>query len=235
MFKFPVLIGDIGGTSSRFAVLSGPGGPLSHLVVVATAIHATPSTAIPLAVKELGGPPPRSAFLGIAGRVDAPIVRLTNASWTVDAPRIGMDLRFTTITLVNDYVPLAAILPSLDTENPGELARIGPALASVQGNRIAPGPVTGVGVAACISVLDRSWLQPTEAGHMAFGACEAEELAIWPLIDRVNGRTSVETVLSRPGLVRLHRAFARRMGCQAQSRMSADVIENCQFSPVQFP
>lgn len=224
MFAFPLLVADIGGTSSRFAVLPKPCATLSRLIVMPTSAHATPSLAICAALDQLGGDKPRSAFLGIAGRVDGPSMRMTNASWTVDAERIGRDLGLSAVTLINDYVPVVAMLPLLDAEDPRDLARIGPVLAPAHGNRVALGPGTGLGTAACISVQGRYWLQPTEAGHMDFGACEAEELALWPLIERVNGRISAETVLSGPGLVRLHHAFAQRAGREAPSRMSADVI-----------
>ena len=74
MFTFPVLIGDIGGTTSRFAILPGPGGDLSRPVLMPTASRATPIMAIRTALDELGGEHPRSAFLGIAGRVGSSVV-----------------------------------------------------------------------------------------------------------------------------------------------------------------
>lgn len=214
MFTFPLLIGDIGGTTSRFALLSGQGAPPSRLSVMATARHTTPSDAIRAALAALRGEAPRAAFLGVAGRVDGPVVRLTNAPWVVNAAQIGMDLGLSAVSLVNDYVPVAALLPALDRESTGALVHVGPSLPPVQGNRIAMGPGTGLGASACIPVQERSWLQPTEAGHMSFGACDSEELAIWPRIERAGARIAVETVLSGPGLVRLYRAVARREGSE---------------------
>ncbi|WP_407664082.1 glucokinase [Microvirga alba] len=204
--------------------MPAPGEPLSRLITMATSLHTTPGMAIRSALNALGGPSPRSALLGVAGRVDAPTVRLTNASWTIDAAEIGADLGLSSAMLVNDYVPVAAALPLLEVGQPVEIARIGPAIPCGQGNRVALGPGTGLGAAACIPVRGRYWLQPTEAGHVDFGACDADELAIWPLIDRVGGRITAETVLSGPGLTRLHHAAAQRRGQVPPSLTPAEVI-----------
>lgn len=223
-FEFPVLIADIGGTFARFAVLIGPDAPLTPLVVVATNDHATPSLAIRSVLESLGAPRPRSALLGLAGRVVAPVARLTNAPWEVDAARLAGELGLSGVTLVNDYVPVAALLPSLTAGASGDLTAIGPDLPPGEGNRIALGPGTGLGAAACIPVRDLCWLQPTEAGHMSFGACEAAERALWPLIGHGSGAVSAETVLSGPGLVRLCRAIALGSGRASPWESPAAVI-----------
>ncbi|WP_414473890.1 glucokinase [Microvirga sp. M2] len=224
MFTFPVLIGDIGGTTSRFAILPCANGEVPRLVVMPTASHETPTLAIRSALVELGGQPPRSAFLGIAGRVGSSVVSLTNASWTVDAERIGIDMGLLQVTLVNDYVPVAAATLVLDPRRVDELVPIAPVLACGTGARLAVGSGTGLGVSACIPVGRRHWLQSTEAGHINFGACAADELATWPYIDRLAGRITAEAVLSGPGLVRLYGAIARRTGALPVCEEPADVI-----------
>ncbi len=189
-----------------------------------TTQHAAPSAAIRFALQELGGPPPRSAFIGLAGRVDGPVARLTNAPWVVDAAWIGSELNLEKVVLLNDYIPVAAATLLLDPEHPGELVRIGPVLPGRQGLRLALGPGTGFGAAACLPVQDRYWLQSTEAGHTDFGACTPEDLALWPLIEAVGGRISAETLLSGPGLVRLYHATANRIGIIPACNTPADVL-----------
>ena len=46
MVPFPVLLGDIGGTNARFAVLAGDGEPARPLPSTLTAEHASPVEAI---------------------------------------------------------------------------------------------------------------------------------------------------------------------------------------------
>lgn len=224
MFEFPVLIADIGGTYARFAILPAPDENLSRLINVPTSRYGGPSAAIGSALDALETAPPRSALLGVAGRVDAPVVTLTNAPWTVDAAGIAADLGLSRVVLVNDYVPVAATLPFLDAGRRDELARLGPAVACGGGNRVALGPGTGLGVAACIPVQDRFWLQATEAGHTAFGASDGDEFTTFPLIERLSGRLTAETILSGPGLVRLYRALAQHRGLSPPSCNPAEVI-----------
>jgi glucokinase len=176
----------------------------------------------------LDGEAPRAAFLGIAGRVSSPVVTMTNAPWTVDASGIGTAFRLEQVVLVNDYVPVAALLPSLGPERPVELAVLGRPLPGRDGVRIALGPGTGLGAAACIPTQDCYWLHPTEAGHVSFGACEDEEFALWPLLERVGGRITAETLLSGPGLVRLYRALSLRRAESPTGSSPADIVAQAQ-------
>jgi glucokinase len=157
---------------------------------------------------------PRSALIAVATRVDAPVVRLTNAAWVIDAARIGAELGLSRVAVVNDYVPVAASLALLRTGG-GDLARLGPERPCGPGTKLVLGPGTGLGAAALLPVGDRWAVQPTEAGHVEFGPSSDEDLTLWPLIERVGGRITSETLLSGPGLWRLYSAAARRQGCPA--------------------
>jgi len=74
------------------------------------------------------------------------------------------------------------------------------------------GPGTGLGAAALAPVGDRFLVLPTEAGHVEFGPAEADEAVFWDGLERVCGRVTAETILSGPGLVRLHQAIVRAAG-----------------------
>src|SRR4051794_6255831 len=203
----PVLIGDIGGTNARFAVLPRPGAPLVPLPRVLTADFPGPVAAIRDALRESGAPPPRTAMLAVAARVESPVVQMTNAHWTVDAAEIGADLGLDRVTLVNDFVPIAAALEAL-READGDLARIGPELPVATGPKVVLGPGTGLGAAALAPVGEHLAVLPTEAGHVEFGPADDDEAAVWPGLERVHDRVTTEAVLSGPGLERLHRALA---------------------------
>lgn len=206
-YRYPVLIGDIGGTNARFALLPAPGAPMTALPRALTASFPGPVAAICDALRDC--PQPRSAVLAIAGRVEGPIIEMTNAHWTVDAAEIAAALGLDRIVLVNDYVPVAAALSALHEEPDGDLARIGPGIEAQPGPKVVLGPGTGLGAAALVPVYDRLMVLPTEAGHVEFGPADEEEAAIWPGIERVCERVTTETVLSGPGLVRLYQALAR--------------------------
>ncbi|CAO4149434.1 glucokinase [Methylorubrum extorquens] len=200
MFEFPVLIGDIGGSNARFGLIETRGAPPRLLSREATHGHPDPSAAIRASLAQGGGPAPRSAILAIAGRVDAPAVQLTNADWLVDAAAIARDFGLARVALVNDYVPVAAGAAGIA---PDDLTPIGPSRGDASGPRLVLGPGTGFGAAALIPYEDRLAIVSTEAGHTDLGPTDAEEFEIWPAVERVEGRVTVETLLSGPGLARI--------------------------------
>ena len=212
MFEFPLLLGDVGGTNARFAVVPKPHGVPFALPKTFTAAHIGPSEAIEAALRGQDCPRPRSAFIAVATRVDAPVVRLTNASWVIDAAAIGADLGLSRVVLVNDYVPVAASLAMLRGD--GDLARLGPDLPTGPGTKLVLGPGTGLGAAALLRLGERWAVQPTEAAHVDFGPRGDRETALWPLIE-ADGRVTAETLVSGPGLLRLYRAAARLQKCAA--------------------
>ncbi|GEP08712.1 glucokinase [Methylobacterium gnaphalii] len=206
MFEFPVLVGDIGGTNARFGVIDERGAVPRVLSHEPTKGHPDISAAIRASLEKGGNPTPRSAVLAIAGRVDAPSVQLTNASWVIEAERIGRDFGLSRVVVVNDYVPVAAGAAGIA---PTDLSPIGEATDPGRGARLVLGPGTGFGAAALVPYEDRLAIVSTEAGHTDFGPVDDEDFEIWPGIERLDGRVTVEALLSGPGLSRLHAAVRR--------------------------
>ena len=221
MFEFPVLVGDIGGTNARFGLIEARGGTPRVLSHEPTAGHADPSAAIRAAMAKGGGPAPRSAILAIAGRVDAPAVPLTNAHWVVEGAAIGRDFGLSRVAVVNDYVPVAAGAAAIA---PDDLTPVGPERHDAPGPRLVLGPGTGFGAAALVPYEDRLAIVSTEAGHTDLGPADAEEAALWPALERTDGRITVETLLSGSGLARLHAAIrAVRAGGDGRFHDPAEV------------
>ncbi len=109
------------------------------------------------------GAAPRSAMIAVATRVDRPVIRLTNAHWTIDAEAIGRGLGLERVTLVNDYTPVAASVTVLDAAR-GDLAPLGEARLAGAGTRVVLGPGTGFGAAALVPVGEQLAILATEAG-----------------------------------------------------------------------
>jgi glucokinase len=223
MFAFPVLLGDIGGTNARFAVLPAPGAAVQLLPRTLTAQTPDPVGAIRIALEAYRGAAPRSAIIAVATRVDAPAIRLTNAHWVVDAEAIGRALGLARVTLVNDYTPVAASVTVLD-EARGDLAPIGDFAPSQAGARVVLGPGTGLGAGALVPVEDRAAILATEAGHMEFGPTTEEETALWPHLERVGGRVSAEVVLSGPGMFRIAKALSAHRCVECPFTLPNDVL-----------
>ncbi|WP_425486962.1 glucokinase [Microvirga thermotolerans] len=218
------MLGDIGGTNARFAVLPGPGEPVHLLPRALTAQAPGPVEAIGAALESHDGPRPRSAIFAVATRVDRPAIRLTNAHWTIDAAEIGTALGLERVSLVNDYTPVAASVTVLD-EARGDVAPLGEAGPAGSGIRVVLGPGTGFGAAALVPIEDRLAILATEAGHMEFGPADSEEMALWPHIERVGGRVTAEVVLSGPGLFRLSKALAAKRGLPCPFNVPNDILD----------
>ncbi|MBM6593346.1 glucokinase [Microvirga pudoricolor] len=222
-FAFPALLGDIGGTNARFAVLPAPGEPVRLLPRRLTADTPSPVEAIQGALDTYDGAAPRSAMIAVATRVDKPVIRLTNAHWTIDARAIGEALGLERVTLVNDYTPVAASVTVLETAK-GDLAPIGSTETAGPGARVVLGPGTGLGAAALVPVEDRLAILATEAGHIEFGPSGDDEFAFWHHLERTGNRVSAETVLSGPGLFRLSKALSAHRGRDCPFRLPNDVL-----------
>jgi glucokinase len=220
--RYPLLVGDIGGTNARFGLIERPGGALVLLPRIRTSEHPDAVAAIRAVLDGGGRPKPRAALLAVAARVEGPVAHLTNAGWTLDTYEVAAAFGLEAVRIVNDFVPVAAALAVLGREE-GDLLRLGRDCTAGPGARLVLGPGTGLGAAALLPVAEGWAIHPTEAAHTDFGPAHDDEAALWPLIQRVGGRITAEAVLSGPGLLRLYRALARTRNLPAVCAIPEEV------------
>jgi glucokinase len=208
VIPFPVLVCDIGGTNVRSALQIAPDAPLGPVVHRKTHDYPGLVEAVEAAVAELGGRP-RSLIACGAGPVDGRSLKLTNASWEIDGPETARRLDLAQGLLFNDFEAQALSLPAI----PREWARaIGPAAFGPPGPQVILGPGTGLGVGALVEAAGRHTPLASEACHIDFGPVGDEEAALWPHLERAHGRVTTESVISGPGLVRVHDARMAAIG-----------------------
>jgi glucokinase len=213
----PLLVADIGGTNCRVALVKSPGAAPQTVLRLLTRDEPTCEAALTRAMALCGSARPRSAVLAVAGPVIGLGAELTNAGWAFDGASLSDALGREQGLLVNDFEALATCLPVL---GPAELTPIGAGTAAPDGARLILGPGTGFGAAALVGREGRYTIVPTEAGHIELGPVSEDEFALWPLLERVHGRVTVESLLSGAGLARLDAALRRRAGGQVQSGAS---------------
>jgi glucokinase len=201
-FAFPVLLSDIGGTNARFALAKVPGEPLEPGPHLKTADHASLEAAIGVA-RSAFSTEPRSMIACAAGPVEGRKVNMTNAAWNIDGAAVAAAAKFDQGLLLNDFEAQAlslAALPGSSTKWIGEPR-------DAAGPQLVLGPGTGLGVSLFLKVAHQFLALPSEAGHVDFGPTNLEEAKIWSKMSGPPFRITAESLLSGPGLVRLH--FAR--------------------------
>ncbi len=212
-FPFPVLVCDVGGTNVRLALQSEPDAPLGEVVHLKTWDYPGLAEAIEAGISKLGARP-RSVVACGAGPVVGRTLKLTNAPWTMDGQEIARRLDLGQGLLLNDFEAQALSLPTI----PEQWARrIGPLAFGAPGPQLILGPGTGLGVGALIEAAGRHTPLSSEACHIDFGPVTAEDWAIWPHLERAHGRITSESVISGPGLLRVHRARMASIGAAAPS------------------
>ena len=230
-FPFPVLICDIGGTNARFALVPAPGAPLETGPHLKTKDFPGLEDAL-AAVFEGFDIRPRSLIACAAGPVSRRAVKMTNADWTIDGAEVAAKAGLDQGLLLNDFEAQAFSLPVLELGR--ELGWVQPigAFAPKPGAHLILGLGTGLGVAALLEIESRHFALASEAGHMDFGPLGAEETALWPYLDRGSlGRISAETILSGPGLMRLHLARCLAAGVAAAESSEIALIERAHAEP----
>jgi glucokinase len=219
---FPVLIADIGGTNTRFALIEAIDAPVERIPDTGTADHASLEDAIEAAVYARTTLRPRSAIVALAGPIDGERVDLTNAAWVVEPPKVVARAGLEEMILLNDFEATSLSLPALTAE---DVAPIGEPALGEAGTRAVIGPGTGLGVGAAVRGRS-SWVPvPGEGGHIDLGPVSARDFAIWPHLERVQGRISAEALLSGAGLVRLYRGICVSNGVRPQHALAKDVSE----------
>ncbi|MFC7052292.1 glucokinase [Hansschlegelia quercus] len=203
-----LLVGDIGGTNSRFGLAGGDDHRPYDMEIERGDDHATFEDAVAAYLEKRDARPDRAVF-AIAGPVAGRAARLTNrGAWSFDADALEKRFGLQRVDLVNDFVAQAASLPYLDAS---ELAAIGDAQPT-DATKAALGPGTGLGVAGLMRDGER-WIPiPSEGGHIELAATNEREAAIVAIVRRSIDRVSAETLNSGIGMPRLHAALAELDG-----------------------
>ena len=199
-----ILLGDIGGTNARFALLSGGEiGPVSTLPVAG---FADPRGAIAAFLETVPDHmAPTAAVLAVAGPVRGGRAALTNGVWRFEADRLGAALGLGRVRLVNDFEAQAWALPALED---ADRQSVGGGTAVREAPLAVLGPGTGLGVAGLVP-RDGTWQAlVTEGGHVTMAPTDARESRILDHLRAGGGHVSAERVISGPGLVNLYRAMA---------------------------
>lgn len=217
---YPRLVGDIGGTNARFAMVLAPGAAITHIRTLPCAEYPSIAEAVEAYLKLEAVPAPRNAAMGIANPVTGDVISLTNNNWSFSTEAVRKRLGLERLLFINDFTALALSLPHLAA---GERRQVGGGVA-VEGAAIGViGPGTGLGVSGLIPYKGHYSALEGEGGHTTLSPQTEEEFAVIGAILKSYPHCSAERVLSGPGLHTLYRALAEVRGVAAADIGSPEI------------
>jgi glucokinase len=217
-----VLVGDVGGTNARFAVVETEPFYIADRLDLPADNYPAFDAALDAYLDHLGREHPNAAAIGVAGPVTAGQVNFTNRNW--EASEDGLRKRgFARALLINDFAAAAYAVVALE---PDDLCDIGPRLEGVEDEPVTVlGAGTGFGVSCLARFRGTSLPIATEGGHVSFAPQDAEQSEVRRILAGQFGHVSIERVLSGPGLVNLHVALGEMAGQTVPACTAAEIVE----------
>ncbi len=221
----PLLVGDIGGTHARFALVDSSGGAPQQTQVLHCANFAGPVAAAQAYLEQLPERVrPGRAALAVATAVTTGVIKLTNNDWELDCDEMAAVLDLSSVTVLNDFEALALSLPHL---GPDDYRLIGSAQPDAGLPMAVIGPGTGLGVGGVIplgSSPERWRAVASEGGHVTLHANDEFQAAVLAAARMQFAHVSAERLLSGIGLPTLRQAIATVQGLDAIEPLNSEQI-----------
>jgi len=201
------LVGDIGGTNARFALVDEANQP-QNARTYAAAQYASLADALRCYLDDVSIRAPSSAAIAVATRVRDDAVEFTNNErWSFSTSALAAELNIADLRVINDFTALALAVPHIPKKH---IEKIGQGASRPNEPLGVVGPGTGFGVSGMIPIDERgNWRAlKSEGGHCSASALTSREMAVLSVFTRRFGHVSFERFLSGPGLVNI--VFALR-------------------------
>ena len=200
------LVGDIGGTNSRFGLVEKGSTEIIHVESVKNDSFSGLEAAASHYLKNQGVNALRSAAIAVAAPVDREIITLTNRDWSFSIASLSKATNSAHFRLLNDYEALALALPHIAQS---DLAQIGGTMPNKNSMKVVLGPGTGLGMAMLAPLPQGSWMAlPGEGGQITLPVVTKEEMALRDAMVGAGEFCEVEWVLTGPGLFLLYKIIS---------------------------
>lgn len=200
------LVGDIGGTNSRFGLVE-PGSIAVHDIgVLKNDGFDSLEAAIAAYLASRGIASLTAAAIAVAGPVEGEVVTLTNRDWRFTRESLRQAAAADRVRLLNDFEALALSLPHLAGE---DIVQIGGETPARRGVKIVLGPGTGLGMATLAPLPDGGWMAlPGEVGHITLPVVTRAEFDWRERMTKPGMPFESEDAITGGGLLRMYRAMA---------------------------
>jgi len=200
--KGAILVGDIGGTNTRLAIVEIVRGHFNFLAEETFASREEPSLENALR-KFLSNPihPVTRASLGVAGPVRQGRCEATNLPWVIDSQEIARQLNLPQVGLINDWEAGAYGIAALETK---DFEVLNQGTRDPEGNRAVIAAGTGLGEVGLFWDGREHTPFPSEGGHADFAPRNHLEMDLLDYLLKRHARVSAERVISGPGLFNIY-------------------------------
>jgi glucokinase len=200
------LVGDIGGTNSRFGLVEVGSTRVREIEVLKNNNFASLEDSIGAYVKAQGLSELAAAAIAVAGPTEGEIVALTNRDWSFTRDSLRKAALARRFRLLNDFEALALSLPHLEGDDIVQIGGETPAKPAV---KIVLGPGTGLGMATLAPLPQGGWMAlPGEVGHITLPVATQEEFDWREKMSKPGTPFESEDAITGGGLLLMYRAIA---------------------------
>ncbi|NRA19465.1 MAG: glucokinase [Oceanospirillaceae bacterium] len=217
--SYYALVGDIGGTNARFALVEEASVELAHVEVLNCQDFNNFDQAVAYYYQKIGVNPLNKACISFACPIGDDL-KMTNNHWAFNVKAMQKQLGLEQFLLLNDFTAMAYGMLFIESDE--KVVIQSGSAKHAQHPRLVLGPGTGLGVSSLVpqsahaqhSVAELNWQAvATEGGHISFAPTNELQLQILAILQRKYQRVSVERILSGDGIVALYLALCQIKQC----------------------
>ena len=206
------LVGDIGGTNARFALVQPGSTDLQHIEVLPCQDYANLDGAVMDYLDRCQVAGVKQASIAFACPVHQDRIKMTNNHWVFSRTEMQKTLGLSLFKCVNDFTAMALGVPHISQDQLIQVGGNPSAGADSARARLVIGPGTGLGVSGLVKT-SSNWVPlSTEGGHVSYAPTDLTEIEVLKLLMQRFGRVSVERILCGEGLVNLYQCLAQISG-----------------------
>ncbi|CAN5343173.1 glucokinase [soil metagenome] len=217
------LVGDIGGTNSRFGLVELGSTTALDIEALKNDGFGSLEEAAAFYLKKRGIGALSAFAVAIAGPVTGETVSLTNRAWSFTRASLAKAANARAVRILNDFEALALSLPHLGG---GDLVQIGGRTPEKPGVKIVLGPGTGLGMATLAPLPHGGWMAlPGELGHITLPVATQAEFDLREAMSKPGVLFESEDAITGGGLLRLYRAITTMAGHPPRFTTPEDVLQ----------
>ena len=214
------LVGDIGGTNARFALVIPGESELMSIKMLSCSKFETVQEAIKSYLSSINNVEIKSSCIASAGTTHLDIFKPANNDWTINKANVSSALNGIQVDWINDFTAQALATSTLGDD---DVVVLNKGNLQTDRARFVIGPGTGLGTCGLIKT-SSSWIPLTaQGGHSDFAPNSDLEIEILTILKKQFTHVAVERILSGPGIVNLYKALCQINGREAQFHSPSEI------------